>query len=75
MSKSIIEAIGRERALKLMSNATSKAAIESADAGLPEAVKVKGVWCRKFADGRVEPMNKEEPFVVVNNLKRRLHQI
>lgn len=59
MAKSLIEEIGRERAEKLMGDAVADAIAEADALGLPQVVNVDGVWCRKYPDGRVEPINKE----------------
>ena len=59
MSKSLIDEIGRERADQLMSEAV-KDAVEKADAlGLPQVVKIKGAWCRRYPDGRIERIDEE----------------
>ncbi|HHH0339052.1 TPA: hypothetical protein ACPZAA_002286 [Yersinia enterocolitica] len=51
MAKSIIDLIGREEANRLMAAAVAKAAQENRDLGLPEPVKVNGVWVKKYPDG------------------------
>ncbi|HDL7479523.1 TPA: hypothetical protein PXN76_004275 [Yersinia enterocolitica] len=51
MAKSIIDLIGREEASRLMAAAVAKAAQENRDLGLPEPVKVNGVWVKKYPDG------------------------
>lgn len=51
MAKSIIDLIGREEADRLMAVAVSKAAQENRDLGLPEPVKVNGVWVKQYPDG------------------------
>jgi len=56
MAKSIIEIIGRERALKLMSDATAKAAEESQKMELPKAVRINNGWYRKYPNGLVSPI-------------------
>ncbi|WP_227731164.1 hypothetical protein [Yersinia proxima] len=48
MAKSIIDLIGREEANRLMAAAVAKAAQENRDLGLPEPVKVNGVWVKSF---------------------------
>ncbi len=61
MSKSLIDSIGRQRAEALMAGAVSDAA-ESADAqGLPQVVKIDGVWCRRYPDGRTESLDAPNP--------------
>ncbi|WP_186370147.1 hypothetical protein [Yersinia bercovieri] len=50
MAKSIIDLIGREEANRLMAAAVAKAAQENRDLGLPEPMKVDGVWVKKFPD-------------------------
>lgn len=59
MAKSLIEEIGRERAETLMGDAIAEAAAEADALGLPQIVNVDGTWCRKYPDGRIEPINKE----------------
>ncbi|ENA1775982.1 hypothetical protein LGL88_04685 [Yersinia ruckeri] len=54
MEKSIIDLIGREEANRLMAAAVAKAAQENRDHGLPEPVKVNGVWVKKYSNGRIE---------------------
>ncbi|CNH02942.1 hypothetical protein [Yersinia enterocolitica] len=54
MAKSIIDLIGREEANRLMAVAVAKAAQENRDLGLPESVKVNGVWVKKYPNGRIE---------------------
>jgi len=55
----MIDEIGRERADKLMSDAVTEA-VEKADAmGLPQVVRIKGAWCRRYPDGRIEPIDGE----------------
>ncbi|EKN3528310.1 hypothetical protein WFO61_08245 [Yersinia enterocolitica] len=54
MAKSIIDLIGREEADRLMAVAVSKAAQENRDLGLPESVKVNGVWVKKYPDGSIQ---------------------
>ncbi|MCC7005042.1 MAG: hypothetical protein IT497_00180 [Ottowia sp.] len=56
MAKSIIDAIGRERAYKLMDDAMGKAAADTKKLGLPEPVKIDGIWYREFPDGHKEPI-------------------
>ncbi len=59
MNKSMIDEIGRERADKLMSDAVAEA-VQTADAlGLPQVVRIKGAWCRRYPDGRIEPIDGE----------------
>lgn len=61
MSKSLIDSIGRPRAEALMANAVSDA-VASADAqGLPQVVKIGGVWCRRYPDGRTEALDAPSP--------------
>lgn len=61
MSKSLIDSIGRPRAEALMAEAAGEAA-ESADAlGLPQVVKIGGVWCRRYPDGRTEALDAPNP--------------
>lgn len=60
VSKSLIEQIGRERAEALMAGAVDDA-VEKANAlGLPQVVRIKGVWCRRYPDGRVEQINEDK---------------
>lgn len=59
MAKSLIEEIGRERAETLMGDAIAEAAAEADALGLPQIVNVDGTWCRKYPDGRIEPISKE----------------
>ncbi|EQA7421378.1 TPA: hypothetical protein PXR14_001437 [Yersinia enterocolitica] len=54
MAKSFIDLIGRKEANKLMAAAVAKAAQENRDLGLPEPVKVNGVWVKKYPNGRIE---------------------
>lgn len=54
MAKSIIDEIGRERCYSLMEDAMVKAAAETKKLGLPEPVKIDGVWYKKFPDGHKE---------------------
>lgn len=54
MAKSIIDLIGREEANRLMTAAVTKAAQENRDHGLPEPVKVNGVWVKKHPDGSIQ---------------------
>jgi len=53
--KSIIDVIGRGEASRLMGEATAAAAEENRCLGLPEAVKIDGIWSRRYPDGRIEP--------------------
>ncbi|AVX40740.1 hypothetical protein [Yersinia massiliensis] len=71
MKKSIIELIGREHANTLMAGAVVKAAAENQERGLPEPVKVDGVWYRKFPNGKLEKI--VMPGRVVEAKKRRVH--
>ncbi|CNG95048.1 Uncharacterised protein [Yersinia enterocolitica] len=54
MAKSIIDLIGKEEANRLMASAVAKAAQANRDLGLPEPVKVNGVWFKKFPDGSIQ---------------------
>ncbi|HHL2500770.1 hypothetical protein [Yersinia enterocolitica] len=54
MAKSIIDLIGREETNKLMAIAVAKAAQENRDLGLPEPVKVNGIWVKKYPDGSTQ---------------------
>lgn len=53
MTLSIVEEIGYERVSKLMGEAIANAARETAALGLPDAVKIDGVWLAKYPDGRL----------------------
>lgn len=59
MSKSFIDEIGRERAEQLMADAVREAAEKANGLGLPQVVKIKGVWCKRYPDGRIEPIAEE----------------
>jgi hypothetical protein len=56
VSKSLFDEIGKERAETLMGDAVAKAAAESDALGLPKVVNVDGVWCKRYPDGRIEPI-------------------
>lgn len=60
MAKSIIDAIGRERAYQLMGDAVAKAAADNQAQGLPEPIKINGIWYRQFPDGHTEPIKKHK---------------
>lgn len=55
MSMSMLEEIGLDQALDIMSKATAKAARRADDLGLPHAVEVQGAWMLQYPDGRLEP--------------------
>lgn len=55
MSKSMLEEIGLDQALDIMSKATAKAARRADDLGLPHAVEVQGEWMLQYPDGRLKP--------------------
>ncbi len=59
MSKSLIDEIGRERAEGLMADAVQDAVEKAAALGLPQVVRVNGAWCRRYPDGRIEPIGEE----------------
>lgn len=59
MSKSLIDEIGRERAEQLMADAVREAAEKANGLGLPQVVKIKGAWCKRYPDGRIEPIAEE----------------
>jgi hypothetical protein len=54
MANKIPEWLGGEEAQRLMREAVERAAAENRRLGLPEAVKVRGVWLAKFPDGHLE---------------------
>jgi hypothetical protein len=56
MVQSIFDDIGFETANDLMGKAIADVARETARLGLPEAVKVNGVWVAQYPDGRVAPL-------------------
>ncbi|SDY78188.1 hypothetical protein SAMN04487939_10654 [Lysobacter sp. yr284] len=56
MTKSFVDEIGAERAQALASKAVAEAIAEADARGLPQVVKIDGVWCRRYPDGRVEPV-------------------
>jgi len=74
MTKSIIDEIGRKRAMELISEATINAAAKSKKLGLPEAVEIAGVWCKKYPDGRIEPILIPDVNNETTYSKRHLHQ-
>lgn len=57
MTKSLIDQIGPERADQLIEKAVTDAVAEAAAHGLPQAVKIDGVWCKRYPDGRIEPID------------------
>lgn len=59
MTKSLIDRIGRERADQLIQEAVTNAVAEAQAHGLPEAVKIDGVWRKRYPDGRIEPIDGE----------------
>lgn len=59
MSKSLIDEIGRERAEALMSDAVQEAVQKANQLGLPQVVRVDGVWVRRYPDGRIESIEQE----------------
>jgi len=61
MSKSLIDSIGRPRAEALMAGAVSDAAASADAQGLPQVVKIAGVWCRRYPDGRTEALDAPSP--------------
>ncbi|ALN64535.1 hypothetical protein GLA29479_3684 [Lysobacter antibioticus] len=56
MTKSFIDEIGAERAQALVKEKVAEAIAEADALGLPQVVKIDGVWCRQYPDGRVEPV-------------------
>lgn len=54
--KPLLDAIGRERAEALMSRAVRKAVADLHAAGLPSVGLIDGVLCKRYPDGRVEPV-------------------
>lgn len=61
MSKSLIDSIGRPRAEALMADAVSEATARADAQGLPQVVKIGGVWCRRYPDGRTEALDAPSP--------------
>ena len=59
MTKSLIDKIGRERADQMIEKAVTDAVAEAQANGLPEAVKIDGVWVKRYPDGRIEPIDGE----------------
>ncbi|KRD74495.1 hypothetical protein [Lysobacter sp. Root983] len=59
MTKSLIDQIGRERADQMIEKAVTDAVDEAQARGLPEAVKIDGVWVKRYPDGRIEPIDGE----------------
>lgn len=56
MTKSLIDEIGTDRAQALIKETVAEAIAEADALGLPQVVKIDGVWCRQYPDGRVEPV-------------------
>lgn len=72
MTKSIIDAIGREKALKLMGDAIQKDMDRRAALGLPEVAKIDGVVSYCYPDGFVEPVGDGRPTPRLLEIQNRI---
>lgn len=60
MAKSLIDNIGPERAEQLIGDAIAEQVRKANALGLPQAVKIDGVWCRQYPDGRIEAITEDQ---------------